>query len=689
MLHFEAPFWLWSILLVIAFALIGISYYKPPDFKGKPLKHYMLPAILRTLAVLMVIVLIADPQIRTSEFEERKPILAVLVDNSESMRLHGMDVKALNESLYSLMASLQSKYDLRVFGIGEKVAALNDTLTFIDFQTNLSEGPQFVQQSLSLDPAWAGTLLISDGNHNRGHNPSDLLNSFKNDVFVLAVGEPASKPDLAILDAYYSPKAVVGNMAEVEWVITAQRAAGQSLEWWIETENGQHIEDGTDVLMKPNQTLRKRIFLPINKIGVQSFSLRIKALNQEVNISNNSRIIKIQGIESKEEIGVLFSEYHPDLGAFIRSVETFSTYKVSKINVSENNIAPKDLSMMLWFQPQTKYFDVYKNWLNAQKSPQTGVWIWGGDVSLASKFVQGLTFQNQKGDFDEVQAAFKKEFTLFNLSEKNQSTISNLPPVETPFGRWSLKSNVQIEMEQVLNGTPVQRPLSFVLKDATNRNWGFFVGEGLWKWRLYNFKNLQNTEAFDQWVSSWVRYLSNRPNNKRLAVEHPYLVPKDAGAEVKVRLYDASGAYSQLGNVKLEAILESGKKMEYQLQNGAQYYYLNLPTPEVGNYELRVKGKIGADIFEEKSELLVESQSLENLLVGSDTAILNSLASSGKSINWNEQNRILEQLLALDVPKTRSENVRSRSLIEWYYWFLIMLALLTGEWFLRRYSGRY
>ncbi|MCR5454249.1 MAG: hypothetical protein K6F33_04605, partial [Bacteroidales bacterium] len=130
--------------VVIAAALAAVSYYRNKKFaEFPPYKVWMLAAF-RFLAVLLTALLLMDIFVRRSTQRTEKPVLAIAVDNSESMLMRGAQaadsLQSFKESLASITQELSSKYNVRVFGFGDGCNICDvRSLDFSDKYTDFSE----------------------------------------------------------------------------------------------------------------------------------------------------------------------------------------------------------------------------------------------------------------------------------------------------------------------------------------------------------------------------------------------------------------------------------------------------------------------------------------------------------------------------------------------------------------------
>ncbi|MDB9954949.1 hypothetical protein OAD49_05265 [Flavobacteriaceae bacterium] len=105
--------------------------------------HWGLSGV-RFISVFSLLLLIINPKFETKESKIIKPILAVLVDNSQSVNYLNKDSIA-SEAVQTLLRNTEitSKYDVKVYPFGTQINQ-NPELTFEDVQTNITKSLQDV-----------------------------------------------------------------------------------------------------------------------------------------------------------------------------------------------------------------------------------------------------------------------------------------------------------------------------------------------------------------------------------------------------------------------------------------------------------------------------------------------------------------------------------------------------------------
>ena len=157
------------IFIIIALLLsLSIAYYqyfhKSKDVK----KRKVLLFTLRSFSLFFLFLVFINPSIKTTEVENMKPILSVLVDNSASTKFFNQE-ENVQKTLASLENSnnLNSKFEVRFFSFGEDLK-VKDSLHFADVNTNISKALKTINELYPYKNN--ATLLLSDGNQTTGND---------------------------------------------------------------------------------------------------------------------------------------------------------------------------------------------------------------------------------------------------------------------------------------------------------------------------------------------------------------------------------------------------------------------------------------------------------------------------------------------------------------------------------------
>ena len=165
---------LWIILAAIVALLFALFQYRLGSKKSS--KHIFTYSILRFLSVFGLLLLLVNPKWTQIALYEEKPSLAIVVDNSKSIKHLGYDSLLLNTlERFRESEILQNNFDVQLFKFGNELATL-DSLNFNENQTNLAT--VFTSLRTLYKKGIAPTIVISDGNQTFGRDYVYMANEY-------------------------------------------------------------------------------------------------------------------------------------------------------------------------------------------------------------------------------------------------------------------------------------------------------------------------------------------------------------------------------------------------------------------------------------------------------------------------------------------------------------------------------
>jgi hypothetical protein len=194
---------------------------------------------LRFLALFLILFLLAEPILRRFERLTQPPVLAVLVDDSQSLSLTGEtnegDAFDLAEAMREALAGLPEgdlDGEMQVFAFAGGVAPLRgtrgryDSLHFTGERTNIAQALDYIRDELE-DQNLRGVLLVSDGQYNTGRNPLYLAERYPVPIYTVAVGDTVARRDVQIRRVTTNEIGYVGTELPIQVGLRVEDYAGE------------------------------------------------------------------------------------------------------------------------------------------------------------------------------------------------------------------------------------------------------------------------------------------------------------------------------------------------------------------------------------------------------------------------------------------------------------------------------
>ncbi|MEK9138576.1 MAG: vWA domain-containing protein, partial [Bacteroidota bacterium] len=189
------------IIILLLVAAVAISYFiyrytLPPV---TPSKRILL-TLLRAGALFLLLAFMFDPLLRLIFTSEERPVLAVLVDNSKSMRIADR-ISNRKEDLRSVFTSgilreLSGHAEVRYYTFGSQLqhasAAGIDTFPLNEDATDIAAALRALSNEKEQQNIHAA-LLLTDGAYNLGQNPVYEAEQLGVPLYTVGIGDSSEQ----------------------------------------------------------------------------------------------------------------------------------------------------------------------------------------------------------------------------------------------------------------------------------------------------------------------------------------------------------------------------------------------------------------------------------------------------------------------------------------------------------------
>ena len=678
---------LWVLLALIA--SLGISfflYYRNKENSSlSPLQKGVL-AFLRFASLFLIFLFLLSPLIRKVKKIKQLPILAVAIDNS-------LSVKSQTETFEQLSKTIKERfpdqYQVEYWTFGEKVES-NGPITGNERRSDYGQMIKTLKNNY-INKNIGALILVGDGIYNQGQNPVNFTSSLKFPVYSIGVGDTTLQADAAIRNVKTNKVAFLKNKFPIEIELKFSKLKNKIANLEIEN-NGQQIYSKTVSIVSDDDFKLEFVNPEATQAGLQHYKISIRPFNEESNLKNNEYEFVIQVLENKQKILMLSDGPHPDMGALRSSILELQNYETEIVTGNDVPDSLNKYSLIILNQlPSVK--NAASNLLTKIKESKVPVLFLIGPNTLLEQLntlEMGLKI-NASTNTEEVQAVFDDNFSLFVLSNETKEILGRTPPLISPFGNTEISSLLQPLAYQSIRN--IRTPKSIMAYgNEKGRKVGFIVGEGIWRWRLFNFQNNGNHEAFNELTNKIVQYLSLRENEDNFNVNFPALFQETDNIELTAELYNDSYELVNTPDVNIRIINDSLKAFNYTFDRTENYYRLNVGNLQPGDYSFEAATQLGNQHFTEKGNFSIVKNEIELLNNQADFGLLYQLAqqTGGEFATIDNYGTLLD---AVNNNKqiTVQEHQQTR-LTEWINLktlFFLLILLLAVEWFFRKYWGIY
>jgi len=679
----------WALVCLLLGVLYAWLMYRQQVNLGAQFRYLL--SVFRAVAVFLIALLLVSPLVKSTNYQPQKPLILIAQDNSESVNTFhpaGFNPAKFVDDLGKLKQQLGDGYEVQEFNFGHDLAG-GLSKNFTGKQTNIAAAlrqlnDRFVNQNIG------ALILASDGLYNQGADPQYEARNFKTNIYTIALGDTVAKRDLLIGNVNYNKTAFLGNDFEIEVLAQAFQSKGETMHLTV-TEDGRQVN--AQLIPVNNDAFKKILTIKLNadKKGIHKFNIGITPVKNELSTQNNTETIYVEVLDAKQKILLVYDGPHPDISVIKQAIEANKNYELKASLLSDiGTLKLGDYSLVVLHQPSANTFATMKDLIAKGKTP---LWYMLGAQADVPDFntAQKLTrISTARAEMQEVFAQPVPDFSAFTLSDSTQQKISKLPPLLAPFGSYTSAVNNGILFKQKIGSVATSYPL-LLFGDDGGRRTGVLTGEGLWRWQLAEFQACGNHHAMEELFSQSVQYLTANANRQRFRA-YPAKNIFDEGENVllNAELYNDALELVNTPDVKIELKNADGKNYSFLATRNGQSYQLDAGTLPVGEYTYTASTKLGDKLFNANGQLTVKPLNLEIRQSAADHRLLKNMAkqSGGEMLQPSEISRLADLIRKNENIKTLVyEDKHYSDLIDVKWVFLLIVALLSTEWFLRKREG--
>ncbi|MAV37268.1 MAG: hypothetical protein CMJ59_17630 [Planctomycetaceae bacterium] len=361
-LAFQRPMVLWVSLILLIPAGYFIYRRQRENLATIPKKYRVALSVTRILILAVLLGVLSGPYLKLDHREQRKPILAVLLDQSQSMRLPAGPFlsneklvkvataagyattdgkvapetrKALNRIARSELAQtviksaqpqliepLGDEFEIRYYGFSRQVTPVS--ITADDSEQAAEEGVTGIGNASHLGDAIfhvlddaagqyvSGILLLSDGQNTGGRSPSLAARAAaaaESRIFAAPLGSSQPMQDVSIVDVYTSGQVAVGDMVSVHVTLASQGFDNRPVK--VNLKEGDEVLASKEAVVRDSEHQHLELTFEAKQAGERLLTVDVPPLKEEDEAlhANNTDSAFVQ--ISEEKLRVLLIDGFP------------------------------------------------------------------------------------------------------------------------------------------------------------------------------------------------------------------------------------------------------------------------------------------------------------------------------------------------------------------------------------------
>ena len=306
--------------------------------------------------------------------------------------------------------------------------------------------------------------------------------------------------------------------------------------------------------------------------------------------------------------------------------------------------------------------------------------------NTAEKFLLGLKQNKFKGT-NEVGAHLNEDFKSFAFGEKWQNIIPEYPPLSVPFSiDYNLVSSANILLYQSVNNLKMPYPLIYFF-NSRNIKHGVVIGEGIWRWKMAEYRLNNNANIFKDFIRKVIQYLKKTEKKPRLNS----VVPKNSFENKPLYIY--TEYYNELMEFESGADIvfsyknSSGKENFKNLISRDNFYDLKLSGLPIGDYSYQIILNNENELIQRGGKFSIIPSNIEKLNTVANPKKLAVLNQNGGSYQFSEIKRLVDNLKKDNNLKIKRHIEQKQQDLINYKWLILLLIFPFTEWFLRKNKG--
>ena len=706
--------------LFLVFALIaagGASFwFYQKTIPQLSTRRRLVLSSLRFLTLATILFLLFEPAVHLILRQEQPAVLAVLVDNSQSLTISASSEDSLevypHTPIVDLLDELKTRstpYETQFYLFDGETERL-DEMSSVDFsgaRTDISQALQYVAEDAK-ETNLGGVLLISDGQYNTGQNPLYVAEQYPVPVFTIVIGDTTEQRDVQIRRINTNEIAYVGMEQPVQIGLRTTSNPGEHVT--VTLLSGGQIRDVQNVSL-PDGTAEIPIdlsYIP-DEEGLQRIRVSVSHLPGETTYLNNDEMFAVRVLERKRRILLVADAPSPDVSSLRHllssdpSIEVESMTQKGRQTFYEGSFPSSleniDIIVLAGFPGRYPHPAAVQQIVQEAENGKPLFFILSRQTDLNalrsyfSTVLPAIPIAVRPGlaEVVFVPTPVGSQHPILDI-ESISSAWTNLPPLIYNLSRWEVKPDAQTLATTEIRGVPLDDPLLVIHTRAGIRS-ASLLGAGTWRWH-------DLPEDLNTLSSIWPSLLSNGLQWLGASIDfRPVRIQTTSdiygGGE---RVQFVGQVYDESLNAVADALVEvavtapDGNRFPYLLESlGSGRYFLDVGALPEGTYLFTATAErdtyaLGTD----EGSFAVGQLFLEYKETRADVSLLRQIAqrSGGRHFSPPIMGSLSERLSLSDSfnPRIIEQNLEKK-LWHIYLFLIFLVTLLTIEWFLRKRSG--
>lgn len=691
--------WYFVLFCLLAGAGYSLLLYRRSEHFGRGLRWLL--AALRFVAVSLIAFLLLSPMVRLVRHDRERPIVVLAQDNSRSLALTKDSAfyrTGYLDALGKLAGKLEGSCEVHTyrFDSGVEESGL-DGISYGGLATDMSALFQTVADQYRHRNLCA-VVVAGDGLYNQGFNPVVPAQQLMVPVYCVAMGDTTLRRDAAVGHVRYNQRVTLHDRFPVEVTLLATHLQGAAHTFRI-LHNGRTVASKQLRYDSDGFVATETFQIEADQAGLQQYTLQLDVDNAEYNPYNNRRTITVEVADRRSKIAILAVTPHPDVAALRQSLTASADREATARVVAPTDLSAKGLAALKRSLVDADVVvlhnlvspDLYRE-LCAMRKPVVHIVGEGADLAQFNAMRSGIEVQTRLAKVNEATAVGRTDFGHFDVPDELRTAVESFPPLLSPFGEYRAQPHVQPLFYARIGNVVSDQPLVALSSAGVRQVW--VMGDGLWRWRLTDFRVAGSHDRFDLLLDKLVTFARGQADGSRFRVVSQPRYRQGEPVQVEAELYDNNGELTQQPPAAISFRPADGSReavaQPFVRTATRRTYNVNLGLLPAGTYRYRASTVYEGETLTTDGTFVVEDFDLEAVTLTADHALLRTLAFStgGTVVPADSVAQLADMLRQRDDLKTLiSSRMRYDELLRLPWLLVAILLLLSLEWIVRKYNG--
>jgi uncharacterized membrane protein len=732
------------LIVLLAAAFIYFIYLRPRIRLSKRTTATLIG--LRVALLTLMVVLLLRPVVVVSSVIPRSSYVAMVIDDSVSMKLRDVPggatrLDTVKQALFnnttgqeSFLNRLDRKFKTSLYGFAGGLARLKDgNDLFGEGRTSDLAGALDETIKRSSGMPLSAVVLATDGASNVPRDLAAVLRELRArdiPVFTVGVGNTARPMDAELTRVNMPRRVLVGSRLNIETIVGLSGYGATKVLLNVR-EDGRAIKT-EEVNLRGNDTQAVNLEITPATPGIHRYTVEVTPLDGELTVENNKQDSLVEVLEGPLRILHVEGEPRWELGKIRESIQPNekNVTLVSLQRTGENKFYRQGVGAQTELAtgfPKTEeelfsyhgliIGSVEAGFFTADELRSIeafvarrggGLLAIGGRLAFDGGKFKGTTIDDllpvsltgeAVDDANSFAPVYKPVLTgagqahpITRLNEDrgaNQKAWNEMPPISVSEVLTNVKpgASVLLEARRVQGSGTLVAPLLIQQRYGRGQTLALTAAD-TWRWRM---KMDSKNNAHETFWRQMLRYLvSGTPQQVEIGTEKEVYALDDMVsivADIRDKKFNPVGDAHATARVTKPSGLVVDVPLKFTTLNSVNTYAGEFKADELGEHRIELIGNSATlGQLNARSNMLVSDLNREYYSAAQNSDLLKRIAAEtgGKYYTTGEAQSLLDDLIYRQSPY--SERV-TKDLWDMPINFMLIIGLLSAEWFLRKREG--